>query len=60
MANALNDRALTFNLPSALKQQMDTYRAETGIPQAVIIRTAVEKYLATHKLVEIETAKEVA
>lgn len=54
----LYDVALTFNLSSELKHQMDAYREETGIPQAMIIRTAVKKYLETHKLVEVEAVDE--
>lgn len=51
--------AISLDIPLSLKQQMDEYKEETGLSQAAIIRIAVKKFMATHKLVEVESTEEV-
>ena len=52
--------AISLDIPISLKQQMDAYKEDTGLSQAAIIRLAVKRFIATHKLVEVETAEEKA
>lgn len=52
--------AITIDIPLSLKHQMEAYKEATGIPQAAIIRSAVKKFMETHKLVELESVEEKA
>lgn len=52
--------AMTFDIPLSLKQRLEEYKEKTGLPQAVVIRKALLRYLETHKLVEVELTEDKA